>query len=97
MNAMPSGSLSRRNVLQVGCSAFAGLSLPAVLAGRAKAATSSAPARRPKSVILVLLTGGAAHQDTFDLKPEAPDAVRSEFKRNRSRPGVAGAKTALRA
>jgi len=72
-------SLSRRKLLQVGCSGFAGLSLPSVLAGRAQAADAAAP-RRPKAVILVLLTGGAAHQDTFDLKPEAPDGIRSDFK-----------------
>jgi hypothetical protein len=66
-------------VLQIGCSGFAGLSLPSLLAGRAQAA-EAAPPRRPKAVILVLLTGGAAHQDTFDLKPEAPDGIRSAFK-----------------
>ena len=80
MNRRAQAFLSRRHLLQVGCSGFAGLSLPAVLAGRAKAAAGAAPGRRPKAVILILLTGGAAHQDTFDLKPEAPEAVRSEFK-----------------
>ena len=80
MSSLPRTSFSRRKVLQIGCSGFAGLSLPAVLAGRAKAAANSTPPRKPKSVILILLTGGAAHQDTFDLKPEAPEAVRSEFK-----------------
>jgi hypothetical protein len=32
-----------------------------------------------KSVILVYLSGGLAHQDTFDLKPEAPAEIRGEF------------------
>ena len=31
-------------------------------------------------VIMVYLAGGLAHQDTFDLKPEAPDSIRGEFK-----------------
>ena len=33
-----------------------------------------------KSVIMVYLSGGLAHQDTFDLKPEAPAGIRGEFK-----------------
>jgi Protein of unknown function (DUF1501) len=40
-------------------------------------------ARRPgkaKSVILLYLMGGAATQDMWDLKPEAPIGVKSEFK-----------------
>jgi hypothetical protein len=31
-------------------------------------------------VIVVYLSGGLAHQDTFDLKPNAPSEVRGEFK-----------------
>jgi len=33
-----------------------------------------------KSVIMVYLSGGLAHQDTFDLKPNAPAGIRGEFK-----------------
>ena len=29
---------------------------------------------------MVYLTGGLAHQDTFDLKPDAPEGIRGEFK-----------------
>jgi hypothetical protein len=32
-----------------------------------------------KSVLLIFMTGGLAHQDSFDMKPDAPDTVRSEF------------------
>ncbi len=32
-----------------------------------------------KSCILLWMTGGPSHIDTFDLKPDAPDSVRSEF------------------
>lgn len=35
---------------------------------------------RAKNVIVLYLLGGAATQDMFDLKPEAPQEVRSEFK-----------------
>lgn len=33
----------------------------------------------PKSCILLWMTGGPSHLDTFDLKPAAPDSVRGEF------------------
>ncbi len=78
--ASSNSALTRRKLLEVGSSAFAGLSLPMILSRRAQAAAEGPIGRRPKSVILILLTGGAAHQDTFDLKPEAPDGVRSDFK-----------------
>jgi hypothetical protein len=39
------------------------------------------PARaRARSVILLYLQGGPATQDMFDLKPNAPSGIRSEFK-----------------
>jgi hypothetical protein len=49
-------------------------------AGIAAANTPDSSARaRPKSVILVFLTGAPSHHDTFDLKPDAPAEVRGEF------------------
>ena len=33
-----------------------------------------------KAIIMVYLSGGLAHQDSFDLKPDAPQEVRGEFK-----------------
>jgi hypothetical protein len=77
--------LSRRSFLQIGGLAAGGLSLPRLLQ-----AEETAGARRShKAVIMVYLTGGLAHQDSFDLKPEAPDEVRGEFKPIDTRlPGV---------
>src|SRR5437773_1013382 len=71
-------SLHRRHFLQVGASSLLGIGLTDVFAGRA---ASSAAARhaRAKSVILVLLTGGASHHDTLDMKPDAPAEIRGEF------------------
>ena len=69
--------LVRREFLQVGFSGLLGLGLPGLLAGRALATATQAP--RAKSVILVFLTGGPSHIDTFDPKPNAPDAIRGEF------------------
>jgi hypothetical protein len=68
--------LHRREFLQVGASSLAAVGLPALLAGRA-AAAQQAP---PRSVILVLLTGGMSHIDTLDMKPDAPAEIRGEFK-----------------
>jgi len=34
----------------------------------------------PKSCILLWMSGGPSHLDTFDLKPNAPDGIRGEFK-----------------
>lgn len=41
------------------------------------AADAAAP---PKSCILLWMTGGPSHIDTFDLKPDAPDDIRGEFR-----------------
>ncbi|MFO0796717.1 MAG: DUF1501 domain-containing protein [Gemmataceae bacterium] len=64
--------LTRRGFLTAG--AAAGLTLPTLM--RAEAAAGR---RSHKSVIMVYLTGGMAHQDTFDLKPNAPAEVRGTF------------------
>ncbi len=67
--------ISRRSMMQVGGLAVGGLTLADVLASDA-----ANPGKRHKSVIMVYLSGGMPHQDTFDLKPEAPAEVRGEFK-----------------
>src|SRR5687768_17207255 len=45
----------------------------------ALAARAGAEGRRSKSCILLWMTGGPSHLDTFDLKPEARAEVRGEF------------------
>ena len=67
---------SRRNFLQIGSLAVGGLTLPDLL----RAEQSGAAKPSSKSVIVVYLSGGIAHQDTVDLKPDAPDGIRGEFK-----------------
>jgi hypothetical protein len=67
-------NVSRRSFLQVGGWALGGLTLSGLL--RAEAASGT---RSHKSVIVVYLSGGLSHQDTFDLKPNAPAEVRGEF------------------
>ncbi|MBI5759490.1 MAG: DUF1501 domain-containing protein [Planctomycetales bacterium] len=67
---------TRREVLRVGgLSLFSGLTLPRYLAASDARRTASA-----KSVILINLFGGPPHQDMFDMKPNAPENVRGEFK-----------------
>lgn len=68
--------VSRRAFLQVGGLAVGGLNLPRLL--RAEA-TQPAP-KRHKSVIMIYLPGGPPHQDSFDLKMEAPSEIRGPFK-----------------
>lgn len=73
---------SRRDALQVGFSGAAGLSLSALLAGRAKAAEAKVGAKSgtPKSLVIVFLTGAASHHDTYDMKLDAPVEIRGQFK-----------------
>ncbi len=70
--------VTRRETLKAGAlTALGGFGLPQWLA--ASEAGLVRPGRA-KSVILLYLLGGAATQDMFDLKPDAAQEVRSEFK-----------------
>jgi hypothetical protein len=70
--------ISRRETLKVGAlSALGGFGLSEVSAA---AASGQLREGKAKSVILLYLLGGAATQDMFDLKPDAPSEVRSQFK-----------------
>lgn len=64
---------NRRQMLKVG--ALGGLSLSNYLRVQA-ASKSTSPTR---SGIFIFLEGGPSHQDTFDLKPDAPSEYRGEF------------------
>ena len=68
---------SRREFLQVGYSGLLGLGLPGLLAARSSSASTT---DRARSVIVILLSGGLGQHDSFDMKPEAPEKVRGEFK-----------------
>jgi uncharacterized protein (DUF1501 family) len=70
--------IPRRDFLRIGALAGIGLSLPKYLA---LAGTGGvAPGARGQAAIFVRLGGGPSHMDTFDLKPDAPDTHRGEFK-----------------
>lgn len=71
--------LHRRDLLRAGSVGLLGLSLPQLLRGRSVAAESAAGLGTARSCILLFMWGGPAHQDTWDLKPQAPVEVRGEF------------------
>jgi uncharacterized protein (DUF1501 family) len=71
---------SRREVLQVGGLYGLGLTLPALLRGQARAASSGNSFGRAKSVIMLYLHGGHAQQETWDPKPDGPSPARGEFR-----------------
>lgn len=84
----------RRDFLRIGAlTGFGvGLTLESFLAGQAAAASPSvaggplyagdakATPAKAKAAIFIRLGGGPSHMDTFDLKPDAPDTHRGEFK-----------------
>ena len=73
---------SRRRFLSLGLAG--GLSLANVFKARAES-----PAGRPKAAILIFLSGGPSHLDTWDMKPDLPVESRGEFQPIKSRvPGM---------
>jgi hypothetical protein len=74
--------LTRRETLKAGALSLLGglFTLPNLLHAEEQTRRVQRPGCRAKSVILLYLLGGAATQDMFDLKPNAPSGVRSEFK-----------------
>ena len=74
---------ARRDFLKIGAAGLFGLSLPQLLQMEARAnETTNRPAgnRRATSVIMVWLAGGPATIDMWDLRPNAPDGIRGEFR-----------------
>jgi hypothetical protein len=68
--------VSRRNFIRVGALSLGGLALPQLL----RAEQESGVGRSHKAVIMIYLPGGPPHQDTFDLKLDAPSEIRGEFR-----------------
>ncbi|QDV16086.1 hypothetical protein Pan153_07070 [Gimesia panareensis] len=76
------GPVSRRSFLEMGSLALGGICLSDLLRHRALAAEAQAKpqaATPDTSVILIWLQGGPSHIDMYDMKPEAPDTIRSPF------------------
>jgi len=72
---------SRRAAIQAGSIGLLGLGMNHIQALRAADQTSGvAGSAKPKSCIFIFLSGGLGQHDSFDMKPDAPDDVRGEFK-----------------
>jgi hypothetical protein len=78
--AMP----TRRAMLRVGGMGLLGLTMPGLLKASAEQAWTSGAlkpiAPKAKSVIFLYQFGGPSHIDMFDMKPDAPQAIRSPHK-----------------
>lgn len=74
---------SRRSFVQAGVLGLGGLTLPQFLAARTQAATRANAIINPKSagtsVILMWMSGGPGHHETWDPKPEAVSQFRGPF------------------
>ena len=68
--------IQRRDFLKIGALAGAGFALPDYYS----AANSELKSSKTKSAIYIRLAGGPSHMDSFDMKPNAPDTHRGEFK-----------------
>ncbi len=78
---------TRRSFLRAGALAMGGITLGDVL--RLRAASVSAGGKRPKSIIMIFLSGGPSHLDMYDMKPDAPREYRGEFSPIRTNvPGI---------
>jgi hypothetical protein len=81
---------ARREFLRIGAAGLFGIGLPQLLELEARSrAAGPGQARRTQaqSVILIWLAGGPSTIDMWDLKPDAPESVRGEFKPIATRAG----------
>lgn len=71
----------RRDFLKIGAAAgLFGLGLPELLRLEAAAPADATKRRKANAVIMLWLAGGPATIDMWDLKPDAPEGIRGEFK-----------------
>src|SRR5262245_61523535 len=74
--------LHRRDaMIRLGRIGLGALTLPALLRGRASAGTRSSHEQRATAdaCIILFLWGGPPQQDLWDMKPDAPQGIRSHF------------------
>ena len=66
----------RRDFLKIGALAGAGFALPDYY----EASSTGDSKEKAKAAIYIRLAGGPSHMDSFDMKPNAPDTHRGQFK-----------------
>lgn len=71
--------LSRRQLLRVGSLGLMGVTLPRLLAADERRPTDG-PQPKADACIVIFLNGGPSHLDMWDMKPDAPEGIRGEFK-----------------
>jgi hypothetical protein len=72
--------LNRRDaMIRLGQLGLGSLTLPALLRGRADAASKPRRTGSADSCIFIFLWGGPPQQDLWDMKPDAPQGIRSQF------------------
>src|SRR5687767_11121734 len=77
--------VSRRNFIKIGALGLGGLALPQIFQAEAQAGIR----KSHKAIIMIYLPGGPPHQDMFDIKVDAPQEIRGEFKPIRTKvPGI---------
>ncbi|HTN77799.1 MAG TPA: DUF1501 domain-containing protein [Pirellulaceae bacterium] len=74
------GPVSRRSFLTTGSLGIAGLGLSDLLRLKAAAAEKQPGGASDTSVIFLWLPGGPPHMETYDMKPDAPEDYRGEFR-----------------
>jgi hypothetical protein len=70
---------SRRDLLQVGGLGALGLTLTGI-SGSVEAASPQTGFGRARACLLIYLFGGPSHIDMWDMKPDAPEGFRGEFR-----------------
>src|SRR5438552_2652002 len=79
MSQLTHPRISRRTAIQAGAVGLLGLGMNHVQALRA-ASPPENPRGRARSCIYIFLSGGLSQHESFDLKPDAPDGIRGEFR-----------------
>ena len=69
------GPWTRRDLLRVGSVAVGASALPGA-GGLARAVEEAASRVKARSVVVLWMAGGVTHIDSFDPKPDAPEAIR---------------------
>ena len=84
----PIAPKTRREMIQAGSIGVMGLSLQHLLGIRAMASPDTAPPRA-RSVVFIFLSGGLSQHESFDMKPDAPEEIRGDFRPIATRtPGI---------